>query len=72
MRNWDTRDESGPDKGCEWEKDWEDLQRVCKPLDIPVTVRFGLSLRLWERARTPNSDVWCNRYAQAISFLTFP
>ncbi|KAG9124798.1 hypothetical protein FRC07_010209 [Ceratobasidium sp. 392] len=30
MRNWDTRDESGSDVGCEWEKDWEDVQRVCK------------------------------------------
>ena len=38
MRNWDTRDESGTDKGCEWEKDWEDVQRVCKVLDIPVTM----------------------------------
>ncbi|THH23096.1 hypothetical protein EUX98_g8077 [Antrodiella citrinella] len=28
MRNWDTRDESGSDQGCEWEKDWEDVQRV--------------------------------------------
>ncbi|KAF8827646.1 hypothetical protein HHX47_DHR4000198 [Lentinula edodes] len=27
MRNWDTRDESGTDKGCEWEKDWDDVQR---------------------------------------------
>ena len=35
MRNWDTRDESGTDKGCEWEKDWEDVQRVCRQLDIP-------------------------------------
>lgn len=35
MRNWDTRDESGTDKGCEWEKDWEDVQLVCKKLDIP-------------------------------------
>lgn len=36
MRNWDTRDESGTDEGCEWKKDWEDVQRVCKVLDIPV------------------------------------
>jgi len=35
MRNWDTRDESGTDIGCEWEKDWEDVQRVCRKLDIP-------------------------------------
>ncbi|KAF6751132.1 tRNA-specific 2-thiouridylase [Ephemerocybe angulata] len=71
MRNWDTRDESGSDKGCEWEKDWEDVQRVCKVLDIPVTMVdlskeywnkvFEPSLRLWEQGRTPNTDVWCNR-----------
>lgn len=44
MRNWDTRDESGTDEGCEWKKDWEDVQRVCKVLDIPVKlVRDSLS-----------------------------
>ena len=36
MRNWDTRDESGTDSGCEWKKDWSDVQRVCAHLDIPV------------------------------------
>ena len=35
MRNWDSRDELGSDTGCEWEKDWEDVQRVCRHLDIP-------------------------------------
>ena len=35
MRNWDTRDESGTDEGCEWKKDWADVQNVCKKLDIP-------------------------------------
>jgi len=35
MRNWDTRDESGTDRGCEWEQDWEDVQGVCKILDVP-------------------------------------
>ena len=35
MRNWDTRDESGTEVGCEWEKDWEDVQRVCRLLDLP-------------------------------------
>ncbi len=34
MRNWDTRDESGTDQGCEWEKDWEDVQQVCRMLGI--------------------------------------
>jgi len=44
MRNWDTRDESGTDKGCEWEKDWEDVQLVCKKLDIPCQLVSELSL----------------------------
>ena len=35
MRNWDTRDESGTDEGCEWKKDWKDVQRVCDLLSIP-------------------------------------
>jgi len=36
MRNWDARDETGSDRGsCEWEKDWEDVQRVCRQMDIP-------------------------------------
>jgi hypothetical protein len=42
MRNWDTRDESGTDRGCEWEKDWEDVRLVCKKIGIPCElVRFG-------------------------------
>ncbi|PAV23972.1 tRNA 5-methylaminomethyl-2-thiouridylate-methyltransferase [Pyrrhoderma noxium] len=71
MRNWDTRDETGTDKGCEWEKDWEDVQRVCRQLDIPHKLIdlskeywnnvFEPSLRLWEAGQTPNPDVMCNR-----------
>ncbi|KAG6905769.1 hypothetical protein DXG01_000836 [Tephrocybe rancida] len=71
MRNWDTRDESGSDKGCEWEKDWEDVQRVCKLLDLPCRLIdlsrdywnrvFEPSLRQWEDGVTPNPDIWCNR-----------
>ncbi|KAF8651508.1 hypothetical protein AX16_004720 [Volvariella volvacea WC 439] len=71
MRNWDTRDESATDKGCEWEKDWEDVRRVCKALDIPCQMIdltkeywnrvFEPSLRQWELGITPNPDVWCNK-----------
>ncbi|PFH48490.1 hypothetical protein AMATHDRAFT_149781 [Amanita thiersii Skay4041] len=71
MRNWDTRDESGTDKGCEWEKDWEDVQRVCRMLDIPCQMVdlsreywnrvFEPSLDTWQAGSTPNPDVWCNR-----------
>ncbi|GLB34533.1 putative tRNA methyl transferase [Lyophyllum shimeji] len=71
MRNWDTRDESGTDKGCEWEKDWEDVQRVCKVLGIPCEMIdlsqeywnrvFEPSLHQWEDGVTPNPDVLCNK-----------
>ncbi|KAF9532782.1 tRNA-specific 2-thiouridylase [Crepidotus variabilis] len=71
MRNWDTRDESGTDKGCEWEEDWEDVQLVCKKLGIPCEMAdlskeywnrvFEPALRMWEHGVTPNPDVWCNR-----------
>ena len=46
MRNWDTRDESGTDKGCEWEKDWEDVQRVCRMIDLPCEMVCLLALHL--------------------------
>ncbi|KAI0822810.1 tRNA 5-methylaminomethyl-2-thiouridylate-methyltransferase [Trametes gibbosa] len=71
MRNWDTRDESGTDSGCEWKKDWEDVQRVCRMLRIPCTMVdlsreywnrvFQPALEMWESGVTPNPDVWCNR-----------
>jgi hypothetical protein len=46
MRNWDTRDESGSDHGCEWEKDWEDVRRVCRVLDIPCKMVCSIILLL--------------------------
>ncbi|KIP08740.1 hypothetical protein PHLGIDRAFT_103916 [Phlebiopsis gigantea 11061_1 CR5-6] len=71
MRNWDTRDESGTDQGCEWKKDWADVQKVCKSLDIPVKMVdlskdywnrvFAPCLESWEAGVTPNPDVWCNK-----------
>ncbi|KAJ7067154.1 5-methylaminomethyl-2-thiouridylate-methyltransferase [Mycena amicta] len=72
MRNWDTRDEFGTsEKGCEWEKDWDDVQKVCRAYGIPCRMIdlskeywnrvFEPSLRHWEDGITPNPDVWCNR-----------
>ncbi|KAH9917443.1 tRNA-specific 2-thiouridylase [Fomitopsis serialis] len=71
MRNWDTRDESGTDHGCEWEKDWEDVQLVCHKLDIPCkmvdlsrqywTRVFEPCLDMWRKGYTPNPDIWCNK-----------
>ena len=52
MRNWDTRDEYASDKGCEWEKDWQDVQLVCRKLGIPcelVRHHFHLFTRLSEQ-----------------------
>ncbi|KAL0062627.1 hypothetical protein AAF712_010464 [Marasmius tenuissimus] len=71
MRNWDTRDESGTDHGCQWERDWQDVERVCRSLGIPCKMIdlskeywnriFEPSLQVWESGETPNPDVWCNR-----------
>ncbi|KAF8344154.1 tRNA-specific 2-thiouridylase [Cantharellus anzutake] len=71
MRNWDTRDERASDVGCEWERDWEDVQRVCRYLGIPCqmidlsrqywTRVFEPALDEWVRGATPNPDVSCNR-----------
>lgn len=55
MRNWDTRDESGSDIGCEWEKDWEDVQRVCKLLDIPCELVSGIGIQIHD----PSCSVIC-------------
>lgn len=76
MRNWDTRDELGRDSGlqtgCEWEKDWQDVQSICRTLDIPCKLVdlskeywnrvFEPALEMWENGQTPNPDVWCNRH----------
>ncbi|KAF8495309.1 tRNA-specific 2-thiouridylase [Gautieria morchelliformis] len=72
MRNWDTRDESGSDIGCQWEKDWEDVQQVCRRLGLPCELIdlstqywvhvFEPALKDWAGGRaTPNPDIWCNR-----------
>ncbi|KAL5635289.1 hypothetical protein ACGC1H_004166 [Rhizoctonia solani] len=71
MRNWDTRDESGSDIGCEWEKDWEDVKRVCEQIGISYQLKdfsrqywtrvFTPALEAWTNGQTPNPDVFCNR-----------
>lgn len=70
---------SGSKKGkgksvCAWEKDWEDVRRVCKHLGIPDkrvrmvdfskeywTRVFEPCVGVWEDGGTPNPDVMCNR-----------
>lgn len=68
MKNWDEIDESGV---CTAAADYEDVQRVCDQLDIPsYSVNFEKEymdrvfqyfLDEYERGRTPNPDVMCNR-----------
>ncbi|CAE6502063.1 unnamed protein product [Rhizoctonia solani] len=59
MRNWDTRDESGSDLGCEWEKDWEDVKRVCEQIGIPYQLK-DFSRQYWTRVFTPALEAWTN------------
>lgn len=79
MRNWNELDESGTFQpgsggasGCTWQRDWEDVQSVCRHLgNIPVemldlskeywTQVFEPALDDWREGTTPNPDVGCNR-----------
>lgn len=69
MRNWDTRDEDHSE--CPSERDWRDVQKVCRQLDIKChqislvkeywNTVFSIALDEYSRGRTPNPDVLCNR-----------
>lgn len=80
MRNWSTLEESdrfepgsGGAAGCEWQREWESVQDVCRALQLekePQLVDlsreywasvFEPSLDVWQRGDTPNPDVLCNR-----------
>lgn len=79
MRNWNELDESGQFEpgsggasGCTWQRDWDDVQAVCRHLgNIPVrmidlskeywTQVFEPALDDWRQGTTPNPDVSCNR-----------
>nr|XP_040030386.1 mitochondrial tRNA-specific 2-thiouridylase 1 [Gasterosteus aculeatus aculeatus] len=75
MKNWDSLDESGT---CTTEKDCEDAYRVCQALDIPFhqvsyvkeywNVIFSKLLKEYERGRTPNPDILCNRHIKFNHF----
>lgn len=68
MRNWHEEDESGV---CTAEEDYNDVRRVAGLLDVPYyTVDlskeyqdrvFKLFLDEYQKGRTPNPDVLCNR-----------
>ncbi|KAM5172952.1 mitochondrial tRNA-specific 2-thiouridylase 1 [Mantella aurantiaca] len=78
MNNWDVTDEFGV---CAAENDCEDAYRVCEKLDIPFHrvcyVKeywhdvFSSFLNEYERGRTPNPDILCNKHIKFNYFLTY-
>ncbi|KAF6730878.1 Mitochondrial tRNA-specific 2-thiouridylase 1 [Oryzias melastigma] len=75
MRNWDSLDERGV---CSTERDCEDAFRVCQILDIPFHqvsyVKeywhevFSYLLKEYEKGRTPNPDILCNKHIKFNHF----
>lgn len=75
MKNWDLLDETGV---CTADKDCEDAYRVCQTLDIPFHqvsyVKeywhevFSKLLKEYERGRTPNPDILCNKHIKFNHF----
>ncbi|XP_069812219.1 mitochondrial tRNA-specific 2-thiouridylase 1 [Dendropsophus ebraccatus] len=78
MNNWDVVDEHGM---CTAEKDCEDAYRVCRTLDIPFHqvsyVKeywhevFSYFLNEYEKGRTPNPDILCNKHIKFNHFLNY-
>ena len=66
---------------CPQEKDYEDAKKVAEKLGIPLLrcdfVKeywdhvFSYFLKEYEKGRTPNPDVFCNKYIKFDSFLNF-
>uniref|UniRef100_A0A3Q1B580 Mitochondrial tRNA-specific 2-thiouridylase 1 n=1 Tax=Amphiprion ocellaris TaxID=80972 RepID=A0A3Q1B580_AMPOC len=78
MKNWDSLDESGV---CSAEKDCADAYRVCQSLDIPFHqvsyVKeywhevFSNLLKEYEKGRTPNPDILCNKHIKFNHFQKY-
>lgn len=78
MQNWDVNDETGQ---CTIERDYEDAQRVCTRLDVPLTrvnfVKeywndvFSNLLKDYETGYTPNPDIRCNEFIKFRTFYDF-
>lgn len=78
MHNWEEDDDSGV---CTAVTDYEDVKRVCNKLQIPYyTVNFAKEyldrvfkyfLEEYEKGRTPNPDVLCNREIKFGPFLEY-
>ena len=69
------------DPQCPQEKDYQDAVEVAKKLDIPLLRAdfvkeywdhvFSFFLSEYEKGRTPNPDVFCNKYIKFDRFLDF-
>lgn len=66
---------------CSQEVDWADAESVAKRLDLPLlrvdfiqeywNDVFTTFLKEYEKGRTPNPDILCNRYIKFDSFFAF-
>uniref|UniRef100_A0A8D1DCV8 Mitochondrial tRNA-specific 2-thiouridylase 1 n=1 Tax=Sus scrofa TaxID=9823 RepID=A0A8D1DCV8_PIG len=78
MKNWDLLDERGV---CAADKDCEDAYRVCQILDLPFRqvsyVKeywhdvFSDFLNEYEKGRTPNPDIICNKHIKFSCFFNY-
>ncbi|XP_028256630.1 mitochondrial tRNA-specific 2-thiouridylase 1 isoform X2 [Parambassis ranga] len=78
MKNWDSLDEKGV---CTAEGDCEDAYRVCQALDVPFHqvsyVKeywhevFSNMLNEYEKGRTPNPDILCNKHIKFNHFYKY-
>lgn len=78
MHNWEEDDENGV---CTSVNDYEDVKRVCNKIGIPYfSVNFAQEyldrvfkyfLEGYEKGRTPNPDVLCNREIKFGPFLEY-
>jgi len=69
------------DPMCPQEKDYEDAKKVADKLGIPLLRAdfikeywddvFSYFLKEYSRGRTPNPDVFCNKYIKFAAFRTF-
>ena len=78
MHNWEEVDDCGV---CSAEQDFEDVRKVCNKIGIPYySINFAKEykdkvfkefLEQYEKGRTPNPDVLCNREIKFGPFLDF-
>ena len=78
MHNWEEDDDNGV---CTSVNDYEDVKRVCNKIGIPYfSVNFAKDyldrvfkffLEEYEKGRTPNPDVLCNREIKFGPFLDY-